>query len=61
MSSLKKSFDAVEMMRTIRDKLSEQIAGMSLEEELEWLATQKLENPFLKRLQQKAQAGPVRR
>lgn len=61
MSNLKKGFDAVEMMRAIRDKISEQIAGMSLEQELQWLASQKVEDPFLRRLQQKAQAGPARR
>ena len=47
MSSRKKKFDAVEMMRSIRDKLSAQIEGMTLEEELEWLASQELEDPFL--------------
>ena len=54
MSSRKKEFDAVEMMRSIRDKLSAQIEGMTLEEELEWLASQELEDPFLQRLRKKA-------
>ncbi len=54
MSSTKKKFDAVEMMRSIRDKLSAQIEGMTLEEELEWLASQELEDPFLERLRKKA-------
>jgi hypothetical protein len=35
MDSTKKTFDAVKMMRAIRDDLSNQIKGMSLEEELE--------------------------
>lgn len=54
MSSTKKKFDAVETMRSIRDKLSAQIEGMTLEEELEWLASQDLEDPFLRRLRDKA-------
>jgi hypothetical protein len=59
MNSTKKTFDAVKMMRAIRDDLSKQIKGMSLEEELEWLAKQKLDDPFLRRLREKAaQPGP---
>ena len=54
MSSTKKTFDAVEMMRAIRDELSTQIKGMSLEEELEWLAKQELGDPFLRGLREKA-------
>lgn len=54
MSSTQKTFDAVKMMRAIRDELSNQIKGMSLEEELEWLAKQELEDPFLRRLREKA-------
>ena len=54
MSSTKKQFDAVEMMRSIRDRLSAQIEGMTLEEELEWLASQELTDPFLQRLREKA-------
>ena len=54
MSSTKKKFDAVEMMRSIRDRLSAQIEGMTLEEELEWLASQELPDPFLRRLREKA-------
>ena len=54
MSNMKKKFDAVEMMRSIRDKLSAQIAGMTLDEELEWLASQELKDPFLRRLRDRA-------
>jgi hypothetical protein len=54
MNSTEKTFDAVKMMRAIRDDLSKQIKGMSLEEELEWLAKQKLDDPFLRRLREKA-------
>ena len=50
MSKTKKSFDAVAMMRSARDKISEQIEGMTLEEELNWLASQDIQDPFLKRL-----------
>ena len=54
MSSTEKKFDAVEMMRSIRDNLSAPFEGMTLEEELEWLKSQDLENPFLRRLRDKA-------
>lgn len=54
MSSTRKKFDAVEMMRSIRDKLSAQIESMTLEEELEWLASQELKDPLLRRLRDKA-------
>ena len=56
MLSTKKTFDAVEMMRTIRDEISSQIEDMTLEEELEWLASQNLEDPFLERLRKRAAA-----
>lgn len=49
----KKSFDAVEMMRSIREEVSAQIEGMTLEEELEWLASQNLGDPYLERLRKK--------
>jgi hypothetical protein len=54
MNSTDKKFDAVAMMRSIRDRLSAQIKGMTLEEELEWLASQDLKDPFLRRLREKA-------
>lgn len=54
MSRTEKRFDAVAMMRSIRDRLSTEIEGMTLEEELEWLASQELEDPFLKRLRDRA-------
>jgi hypothetical protein len=52
-----KTFDAVKMMRAIRDDLSNRIKSMSLEEELEWLAKQKLDDPLLRRLREKDDAG----
>ena len=60
MSSTKKTFDAVEMMRTIRDGFSAEIEGMTLEEEREWLASRDVKDPFLRRLLEKAaQRGDV--
>lgn len=54
MSRTEKKFDAVAMMRSIRDRVSAEIEGMTLEEELEWLASQELEDPFLRRLRDRA-------
>jgi hypothetical protein len=50
MSKTQKKFDAVEMMRSRRDEISAAIDGMSLEQELEWLALQEIEDPYLRRL-----------
>jgi hypothetical protein len=49
-----KKFDAVAMMRSARDELSAAIDGMTLEEELKWLASQDVQDPFLKRLRDRA-------
>lgn len=54
MSKTEKKFDAVAMMRAARDEISAQIEGMTLEEELEWLAAQEIHDPFLKRLRDRA-------
>ena len=54
MNKSKKKFDAVGMMRSIRDQISAQIDGMTVEEELAWLKSQDLKDPFLKRLRDKA-------
>ena len=54
MTRAKKDFDAVEMTRSIRDKISAQIERMTLEEELTWLASRELNDPFLEELRQKA-------
>jgi len=54
MSEAEKKFDAVAMMRSARDRISAEIEGMTLEEELKWLASQEVEDPFLKRLQERA-------
>ena len=54
MNRIKKKFDAVAMMRAIRDKVSNDIKDMTLEEELAWLASQKISDPFLRRLRDRA-------
>ena len=54
MSKDEKEFDAVAMMRSARDTLSSKIQGMTLEEELNWLSSQEVLDPFLKRLRDRA-------
>lgn len=54
MSKTEKKFDAVAMMRSARDKISAAIEGMTLEEELKWLASQEVDDPFLRRLRKRA-------
>ena len=54
MSNTDKKFDAVSMMRSIRDSISAEIKDMTLEQELAWLASQEIKDPFLKRLRDKA-------
>ncbi len=54
MSNTEKKFDAVAMMRSARDKISAEIEGMTLEEELEWLASREIDDPFLKHLRDRA-------
>jgi len=41
------------MMRAARDEISARIEGMTLREELEWLASQEIEDPFLRRLRER--------
>lgn len=50
------------MMRASRDAMSAEIAGMTLEEELAWLAAQDLHDPLLRRLRDRTaqQAGKPR-
>jgi hypothetical protein len=54
MSRTEKKFDAVAMMRSARDRISAEIEGMTLEEELKWLASRNIEDPFLNRLRNRA-------
>lgn len=58
MSKTEKTFDAVAMMRSARDKISAEINGMTLEEELNWFASQELNDPFLRRLRERAARHP---
>ena len=50
MSKPQKKLDAVAMMRSARDRISDEIEGMTLEEELKWLASREIDDPFLRRL-----------
>jgi len=50
----KQKFDAVALMRAARDKISAETEGMTLEEEIAWLASQPLDDPFLLRLRDRA-------
>ncbi len=61
MNKTEKEFDAVAMMRSVRDRISAEIEDMILEEELEWLASQKIDDPFLRRLRDRAAQQPVAR
>jgi len=54
MSMTKASFDAASMMRSARDQISATIEDTTLDEELQWLALQKLHDPFLERLRDRA-------
>ena len=54
MNKRDKGFDAVAMMRSARDRISVEIEGMTLAEELEWLAVQKISDPFLMSLRDRA-------
>ena len=45
-----KTFDAVEMVRAIRDELSARIATMSVDEENRWLRSTDFSDPTLRRL-----------
>ena len=45
-----KTFDAVQLVRTVRDELSAVIGEMSVDEENRWLRSVELADPTLKRL-----------
>jgi hypothetical protein len=49
-----KNFNAVAMMRSIRERVSSDIEGMTLEQELQWLAFQEIMDPYLRQLQERA-------
>jgi hypothetical protein len=52
-----KTFDAVEMMRSIRDRLAAQIDGMRLDDERRWLRSPELSDPLLRRLMERVAQG----
>lgn len=45
-----KTFDAVEMVRAVRDELSAKIATMSVDEENRWLRSTEFADPTLRHL-----------
>jgi hypothetical protein len=53
-----KTFDCVQSIRQIRDRLSAEIAEMSYEELIHWLRAHQYSDPFLQRLADKA-AQPI--
>jgi hypothetical protein len=52
--SSSKTFDCVQSMRQIRDRLSTEIADMSYDELAQWLRAHQYSDPFLQRLAEKA-------
>jgi hypothetical protein len=59
-SGKKKKFDAVELMRSIRDQLVRETEGLSIADELRWWQTAELRDPKLARLAAKATQQPAR-
>jgi hypothetical protein len=53
-NALAKKFDAVQMVRNVRDGLSSTIATMTVEEENRWLRESEFGDPKLRRLMQLA-------
>lgn len=53
-SARQKTFDAVELMRSIRDQIAIETEGMSVAEELRWLQSVQLDDPTLIRIAQRA-------
>jgi len=49
-----KTFDAVHMVRSIRDDISTQIINMSTEQENRWLRSREFADPRLRRLMELA-------
>ena len=49
-----KTFDCVELMRNIRDRISAEIRGLTPEKEIAWLRSWKPTDPLLHRLHKKA-------
>ena len=53
-STSTKAFDAVNMVRTVRDDVSSAISTMSVEEENRWLRSAEFSDPKLRRLMELA-------
>ena len=49
-----KTFDAVRMVRAVRDEMSATIAAMSVEDENRWLRSAEFSDPRLRRLMELA-------
>ena len=49
-----KTFDCVQSMRQIRDRLSAEIAGMNHDEMVRWLRAHQYTDPMLQRLAERA-------
>jgi hypothetical protein len=49
-----KTFDCVQSMRQIRDKLSAEVAKMTYDELAQWLTAHQYSDPFLQGLAEKA-------
>jgi DNA-binding SARP family transcriptional activator len=59
-NTLAKKFDAVQMVRTVRDEVSSKIATMSIEEENRWIRSAEFSDSNLRRLMElAAQQGTV--
>jgi hypothetical protein len=52
-----KTFDAVNMVRVVRDDVSSTIATMSVEDENRWLRSAEFSDPKLRRLMELAAQG----
>lgn len=51
---ISKTFDCVQSMRQIRDRLSGEIATLTYEELVQWFRSHHYTDPFLQRLSEKA-------
>ena len=53
-SARQKAFDAVQLMRSVRDEISRETQDMTVAEELRWLESTQFDDPTLARLAQRA-------
>ena len=58
-SGIRKKFDAVELMRSIREELVRETDGLSIDDELRWWQAAELDDPTLARLLAKAAQQPA--